>query len=156
MVKDEHERSAATTPAGAARARSTRSATAPERRRRPRSARSSAPSTSEDLDALVATLDPDVELVTARGPRYGHDGARVWATRDPGGELEQRIVLEGVREHGDRAVALIRRQWWWRDEDELAEEEELASLFELRDGLIGRVVTAEDRAAALASAGIEV
>lgn len=110
----------------------------------------------EDLDALVATLHHDVELVTARGPRYGHDGARIWATRNPGGELEQRVVLDGVREHGDRAVALIRRQWYWRDGNELADEEELGALFELRDGRISRVVTAEDRAAALASAGIEV
>ena len=111
---------------------------------------------AEDLEGLVATLHPDVELVTARGPRYGHDGARVWATRVAGGELEQRIALDGVRVRGERAVALVRRQWWWREEGELAEEEELASLFELRDGLIERVVTAEDRAAALASAGIEV
>jgi ketosteroid isomerase-like protein len=110
---------------------------------------------AEDLEGLVATLHPEVELVTARGPRYGHDGARVWASRVPGGELEQRVVLEGVREHGDRAVALIRRQWWWREEDGLAEEEELGAVFELRDGLIARVVTGEDRAAALASAGIE-
>ena len=108
-----------------------------------------------DIEGLVATLHPEVELVTSRGPRYGHDGARVWATRVPGGELEQRVVLDGVRVHGDRAVALFRRQWWWRDQDELAEEEELGALFELRDGLIARVVTAEDRAAALASAGIE-
>ncbi len=69
-----------------------------------------------DAEALVATLHPHVELVTARGPRYGHDGARVWASRQPGGELEQRVVLDGVREHGDRAVALIRRQWWWQQE----------------------------------------
>jgi hypothetical protein len=110
---------------------------------------------AEDLDALVATLHPGVELVTARGPRFGHEGARVWASREPGGELEQRVVLEGIREHGDRAVALIRRQWWWRGEDKLADEEELGALFEFRDGLIGRVVCSEDRAAALASAGIE-
>jgi len=110
---------------------------------------------AQDLEALVATLHPDVEMVTARGPRYGHEGARVWATRLPSGELEQRVVLDGVREHGDRAVALIRRQWWWQGKDELADEEELGAVFELRDGLIGRVVTGEDRAAALASAGIE-
>ena len=110
---------------------------------------------AEDLEALVATLHPDVELVTARGPRYGHEGARAWATRNPDGELEQRVVLDGVRRQGDRAVALIRRQWWWRDGNELADEEELGAMFELREGRIGRVVTAEDRAAALASAGIE-
>jgi ketosteroid isomerase-like protein len=110
---------------------------------------------AEDLEALVATLHPSIELVTARGPRYGHEGARVWATRTPGGELCQRVVLEGVREHEDCAVALIRRQWWWREEDKLADDAELGALFEFRDGLISRVVTGEDRAAALASAGIE-
>jgi hypothetical protein len=109
----------------------------------------------EDLEALVATLHPDVELITARGPRYGHDGARVWASRQPGGELEQRVVLEGVRQHENRAVALIRRQWCWRGKAKPADDEELGALFEFRDGLIGRVVTGEDRAAALASAGIE-
>jgi ketosteroid isomerase-like protein len=109
----------------------------------------------EDLDALVATLHPEVELVTVRGPRYGHEGARVWASREPGGELEQRVLLEGVRENEDRAVALIRRQWYWRGKEQPADEEELGALFEFRDGLIGRVVTGEDRAAALAGAGIE-
>ena len=110
---------------------------------------------AQDLDGLLRTLHPDVELVTTRGPRFGHDGARAWATREPGGELEQRVVLEGVREQGERAVALIRRQWWWRDRDVFAEEEELAALFEFERDLIGRIVTSEDRAAALASAGIE-
>jgi hypothetical protein len=110
---------------------------------------------AHDVEGLLATLHPDAELVTARGPRHGHDGARAWATRNPHGELEQRVVVEGVRGHGDRAVALIRRQWWWPDGEEPADEQELASLFELRDGLIGHVVTALDRAAALASAGIE-
>jgi ketosteroid isomerase-like protein len=109
----------------------------------------------QDLDALLTTLHPDVELITARGPRYGHQGARVWAERDPGGDLEQRVVLEGVREHEDRAVALIRRQWRWREDEKLADDQELGELFELREGLIGRVVTSEDRAAALAAAGIE-
>lgn len=110
---------------------------------------------AQDLEGLAATLHPQAELVTARGPRYGREGARVWATREPGGELEQRVVLEGVREHGQRAVALIRRQWWWSGREELAEDEELAALFEFREGLIDRIVTSEDRAAALASAGIE-
>src|SRR5919108_4059531 len=109
----------------------------------------------QDLDALEATLHSEVELETARGPRFGREAAREWATRIPSGELEQRVVLDGVRVHGDRAVALIRRQWWWREEDELGEAEELAALFEFRDGLISRVVTGKDRAAALATAGIE-
>jgi hypothetical protein len=74
----------------------------------------------------------------------------------PGGELEQRCVLEGVRANGDCAVGLIRRQWWWREDEEMAEEEEVGSLFEFRDGLIARIIPGQDRAAALAAAGIEV
>ena len=109
----------------------------------------------QNLDALEATLHPGVELDTAKGPRFGRLAARQWATRNPDGELEQRVVLEGVREHGDRAVALIRRQWRWRKGGEVASEDELGALFEFRDGLICRLVTGEDRAAALAAAGIE-
>jgi ketosteroid isomerase-like protein len=110
---------------------------------------------ARDLDALVSVLAEDAELVTARGPRYGRLAAREWATPIPEGELEQRIVLEGVREQGDAAVALIRKQWSWRETGALAEEEELAAVFEVRDGLISRIVTGTDRAAALADAGIE-
>jgi ketosteroid isomerase-like protein len=108
-----------------------------------------------DLEALVTLLHEDAELLTARGPRYGRLAAREWANPSPQGKLEQRVVLEGVRVHGDTAVALIQRQWWWRDSGELADEEELGAVFELRDGLIGRIVTGIDRAAALAEAGIE-
>jgi ketosteroid isomerase-like protein len=110
---------------------------------------------ARDLETLASLLHEDAELVTARGPRYGRLAAREWATPVPDGELEQRVVLEGVREHGPTAVALIRRQWWWRDGGGLADEEELATVFELRDGLIERMVAGIDRAAALAEAGIE-
>jgi ketosteroid isomerase-like protein len=108
-----------------------------------------------DLDALAALLHEDAELITARGPRYGRLAAREWATPSPDGELVQRVVLDGVREHGATAVALIRRQWRWREGGGVADEEELASVFELRDGLISRLVSGIDRAAALAGAGIE-
>jgi ketosteroid isomerase-like protein len=110
---------------------------------------------ARDLEALASLMHEDAELVTARGPRYGRLAAREWANPVPGGELEQRVVLEGVREHGQTAVALIRRQWWWRNGGGLADEEELATVFKLRDGLIQRMVTGIDRAAALAEAGIE-
>jgi ketosteroid isomerase-like protein len=110
---------------------------------------------ARDPEAIASLLHEDAELITARGPRYGRTAAREWAARIPEGELDQRVVLEGVREHGGTAVALIRRQWRWREGGELADEEELASVFELRDGLIGRIITGVDRAAALAEAGIE-
>ena len=106
---------------------------------------------SEDLDGLVATLHPAVELQTARGPREGREEARAWATRNPGGGLHQRLVLEEIREddHGAHAIALIRKQWWWRESDEVAHDEPEAALFTFRDGLIARWQPFGDRDEAL-------
>jgi limonene-1,2-epoxide hydrolase len=91
----------------------------------------------QDLDAFVAVLDPEVELHAGRGLRKGHEAARVWATREPGGvqqaiELEQ-LYEEGLEGSGGRAVALIRRRWRWAEDDSEAGVEEMAWFFELRD-----------------------
>jgi ketosteroid isomerase-like protein len=106
----------------------------------------------EDLDGFVALLDPAVELQTARGLREGREEARAWATRNPGGGLGQRLVLEDVREddRGVHAVALIRKQWWWRETDEIAHDDPEAALFTFDDGLISRWQPFEDRDEALA------
>ncbi len=90
-----------------------------------------------DLDAFVAVLDPEVELHAMRGLRKGHEAARVWATRPPGGvqqtiELEQ-LYEDGTEGGGGRAVALIRRHWHWEEDDSLAGIDEMAWFFELRD-----------------------
>ena len=93
-------KSAATTPAGAAAARSTRSATAPERAhgRLTTPVREFIRAFNErDLDAFVAVLDPEVELHSMRGLRKGVEAARLWATRKPGG-----------RAADDRARAALR------------------------------------------------
>jgi limonene-1,2-epoxide hydrolase len=108
----------------------------------------------QDLDALAAYLHPDVVIHSSRGPRHGIDEALEWARRVESGELEQRIELEHIELAGDRAVAFIRRQWWWRDEDELAREDEMTWLFELRDGKVVSWRAFDDRAEALAEAGI--
>jgi hypothetical protein len=81
-----------------------------------------------------------------RGVRTGVESAREWATRPPGG-VQQRIVLEGIEERGDRALALIVREWWWEDSDDadMAGEDVMAWLFEFRDGLISRWRPFEDR-----------
>jgi ketosteroid isomerase-like protein len=102
---------------------------------------------AEDLDAFAATLHPEVELQTARGLREGVDEARAWATRNPGGGLEQRLVLEEVVEddHGVHALALIRKQWWWQESDDVAHDEPEAALFTFRDGLIARWQPFQDR-----------
>jgi ketosteroid isomerase-like protein len=90
-----------------------------------------------DLDALVAVLDPEVELHASRGLRKGREAARVWATRAPGG-VQQTIELEELFEDGTesgagRALALIRRAWHWDEDGSPAGEDEMAWLFELRD-----------------------
>lgn len=106
----------------------------------------------QDLDAFVATLHPEVELQTARGPREGREEARSWATKNPAGGLDQRIVLEAVREddRATHAVALIRKQWWWRESEEAADDEPEAALFTFSDGLIARWQPFSDRDEALA------
>jgi ketosteroid isomerase-like protein len=110
----------------------------------------------QDLDAFVATLHPEVELQTARGLREGRDEARSWATKNPQGGLEQRLVLERVLGESDgvRLVALYRKQWWWRHDDQRAHDDEIAALFTFRDGLIARWQPFEDRDEALAVAGL--
>lgn len=90
-----------------------------------------------DLDAFIATLDPEVEIHSSRGMRKGLEAARVWATRKPGG-VQQAIELEEIYEDdteggGGRALALIVRRWRWEESGELASEEEMAWAFELRN-----------------------
>ena len=107
---------------------------------------------AQDLDAFVDTLDPAVELQTARGAREGRDEAREWATKTPTGELDQRIVVDEVRldPRGTHAVALVRKQWRWRGKGFPAHEDESAALFTFRDSLIARWQPVADRADALA------
>jgi ketosteroid isomerase-like protein len=110
---------------------------------------------SEDLGAFAATLHPHVELQTARGLKLGRDEASAWATRAPDGHLHQRIVIEELVEHHNHIVALIRKQWWWDDGREPAHDEELATVFTFKDGLISRCQPFTDRAEALRVAGVE-
>jgi len=106
---------------------------------------------TQDLDAFVAGLHPEVELQTQRGPREGRDEARSWATKARHGALDQRLVLEDVVSdgRGTHVVALYRKQWWWRRSDEFAHEDEMAALFTFRAGLIARWQPFTDRAEAL-------
>jgi hypothetical protein len=105
-----------------------------------------------DLDGFVAVLDPDVELHSSRGLRKGVEAARLWATREPGG-VQQTIVLEGLYEEPDRAVALIARRWHWEEDASLAGEDEMAWLFQLRDHRVRSWRPFEDRGEALREGG---
>jgi ketosteroid isomerase-like protein len=112
-----------------------------------------------DLDGFVAVLDPEIELHSGRGLRKGVEAARLWATRAPGGaqqtiELEQ-LYEEGLEGGGGTAVALIRRLWHWDEDGTPAGEDEMAWLFELRDGRVRSWRPFEDRAEALRVGGFE-
>ena len=102
---------------------------------------------AQELDRFVATLHPEVELQTARGLREGRKEARAWATKDPGGGLEQTMVVDEVLpdSHGTHALALYTKRWHWRESSELARSDEMAGLFTFRDGLIARWQPFEDR-----------
>ena len=106
---------------------------------------------NRDLDGFVATLHPEIEIHASRGLRKGIGAAREWGTRAPGG-VQQRIVVEEMRERGERVVALIVREWWWADgpEADQAGADIMAWLFEFRDGLIASWRSFEHREDALA------
>jgi limonene-1,2-epoxide hydrolase len=109
----------------------------------------------QDFDLFLSVLDPQVELHTLKlGRITGHEEARRWATKQPGG-LQQHLVIEDLLPSGDQVVALLRQQWRWEGGAEVAEENEVAALFTLRDGRIVRWKPFADRAEALKAAGIE-
>jgi len=110
-----------------------------------------------DLDAFVATLDPEVELHSMKGLLKGAEAARQWATRKRGG-VQQTIELEqlyegGTEGGGGHAVALVTRRWHWDDGGGFAGEEEMAWAFELRAHRIRSWRPYMDRAEALRVAG---
>jgi limonene-1,2-epoxide hydrolase len=109
----------------------------------------------QDFDLFVSVLDPEVELHTLKlGLITGHEEARRWATKRPGG-LQQYLVIEDLLRSGDQVVALLRQQWRWEDGDQVAEENEVAALFTVREGRIVRWRPFADRAEAVRAAGIQ-
>jgi ketosteroid isomerase-like protein len=113
----------------------------------------------QDLDVLVSILDPDVEVHSMRGRLKGIDAVRKWATREPGGvqqtlELDQ-LYEEGTESGGGSAVALVTRRWHWEEDGSEAGVEELAFVYELRNGKILSWRPFQDRAEALRAGGFE-
>jgi hypothetical protein len=112
---------------------------------------------AENLDAMAAALSEKVEIHGRRGVAIGRARARQWATRRPSGSLRQRLVLDGVHHgRGRTAVAFVRRQWLWKEDGQVADEQQLAVVVALDvQGLIARWQPFDDRASALAAAGLD-
>ena len=108
-----------------------------------------------DLPAMLELLDPDVELLTPRGPRRGHDGVRKWLG-EPYAELDVERIIDRVKVAGHVVVASGRIRHLWRESGELGDEAEIAVLAQVENGRIVRVQTFNDEAAALAAAGLPV
>ena len=110
---------------------------------------------AEDLDALVKVLDPEVEVQTSRGIVIGHEEVRRWATRNPTGELHQRLILDAVRDEGRHVIAFGKREWCWRSEGRVADLHDLAIVATIgADGRITRWQPFDDRDEALRAAGL--
>jgi limonene-1,2-epoxide hydrolase len=112
-----------------------------------------------DLDGFVGVLDPEVELHSMRGLRKGIEAARQWATRAPGG-VQQEIELAQLYEDDTaggcgRAVALIVRRWHWEESGEMAGEDTMAWVFELRDQRVLSWRPYEDRGEGLRVGGFD-
>ena len=153
------ETSAATTPAGAARARSTRSATAP-RALDPRSRPRVHPSVQRAGSGRVRRgARPRGRAPLEAGAAEGHEAARLWATRAPGGvqqtiELEQ-LYEDGTERGGGTAVALIRAPLALGRGRLAGRGGRDGLVFELRDHRVRSWRPFEDRAAALHAGGFD-
>ena len=110
----------------------------------------------EDLDALVAVLDPEIEIQASRGIVIGHHEVRRWATRKETGDLRQRLVLDVIREEGRHVIASARREWLWRDGGDVAHAQDLTIVATIgEDGLITRWQPFDDPGEALQAVGLE-
>ncbi|TMK75161.1 MAG: nuclear transport factor 2 family protein [Actinobacteria bacterium] len=108
-----------------------------------------------DLDALVAVLDPEVEIQASGGIVLGHDEVRRWATRKPTGDLHQRLVLDTIRDEGKHVIAFTRREWFWREGGDVADAQDLAIVATIgEDGLITRWQPFDNRDEALQAVGV--
>ena len=109
----------------------------------------------QDLDALVAVLDPEIELQTSRGIVIGHEEARLWATRKAEGDLRQRLALDAVRIEGRHEIGFAQREWFWHEGGGVADAQDLTIVSTIGDdGRITRWQCFDDRDEALQAAGV--
>lgn len=109
-----------------------------------------------DVDALEATLDPDVELVPLRavldGSVYrGHEGMRRWLEDMSEDWTQFELDLRGVREL-ESGQLLVEAEMRLRGQSGVAANSPAAWLCEMREGRVARIRFYTDPETALAAA----
>ena len=97
-----------------------------------------------DVGALLKTLHPDVKLHMDRTVLSGPEAVGEWAARSAG-TLQFQLQPERFFDHGELVVAYIRMQFRWTRNGDLADDRPAAALFNIRDGLVLRVRSYDDR-----------
>lgn len=104
---------------------------------------------SGNLDQLMELMHDDIEFGGPRGAGRGAALVRDWAER-AGIHLEPERWFQG----GGEIVVAQRAQWLDRETGELTPPDAIASVFQIRDGLIQCVVRYGSLQEALDAAGI--
>ena len=106
-----------------------------------------------DVDAMLAFVHEDCEVVSSRGVMRGHESVRAFAARQSYGvrmvPAEQRYFARG-----ETVVVYGTVEWRYVESDELAGRDDGATVWTVRNGRIARLEICEELAPALASAGL--
>ena len=107
-----------------------------------------------DVAAFLATLHPDVELHTGQEVLHGHDGARRMVEHSYD-HLALEVELQQVFESGDTVVGLGAMRFRWKETGDVAEENQVGAVWQLRDGKVVRWELHPDPDDALRAAGLD-
>jgi len=107
-----------------------------------------------DEEALIALADREIELVTSRGTRRGHDALRTWLAKQTYGVIP-RFETRRAFVAKDTVVVDVRVEFRFLDGGEVAGSEDAAVVFAIRDGLVRRIAPHPNLASALSVAGLD-
>jgi ketosteroid isomerase-like protein len=106
-----------------------------------------------NVDAMLAFVHEDCEIVSPRGVMRGHESVRAFAARQSYGvrmvPAEQRYFARG-----ETVVVHGTVEWRYVESDELAGRDDGATVWTIRNGRIARLEIHEELGPALASAGL--
>jgi ketosteroid isomerase-like protein len=112
-----------------------------------------------DLGAVLALMDPDVEVVSAlvaiEGGYHGHDGFRTWWENLLEAFPDFTVEVVEVRDHGDVTVAALRNRGHGADSD-TPFEQMVWHAMRWRRGTCTWWRTSQTHAEALEAAGLSV